>query len=493
MQNNNLLIGIKMTVLKKYPFTCFLIIHFLVWSIIPLLRGSLPMDSIEAVVWGQYCDWGTNKHPSLSGHMAYWFYHIFGGSHYGIYALSQLCVLLAFIYIYKLAKCFLSNDKALVSVMLLEGVIYYGYSTMEFNVNVVSLALWPMTVYHFYKALKDDKLSDWVLTGIFAGLNMFNKYVSGILLLCMLIFVLYDKTARAKFKSFGIYVCAAMCILVFLPHLLWLYEHDFFVMDYFLGRSSKAGFESAPLLKHIVYPIRFIGSQVLFGLGAMLIYFIANKKSQKESINLLSFDKRFLFCLGLLPLVVMMLVSMIGGIKLKSMWGFPVLYMLGILLFSFFPREFNENIKIKMIKGAYFMMLLLGFALTMVIMFNKSDKLHLKAVDYASEMEKIYHQKAQGKPFKYVAGDVWWVDNIALYAPSEPKPVIWADIKKNPWFDEDDFVASGALIVTAGKGEYQAAKNVLDNLSEPLILELEIKNPVGKIKRKTIYYGFYNI
>ena len=138
-------------------------------------------------------------------------------------------------------------------------------------------------------------------------------------------------------------------------------------------------------------------------------------------------------------------------------------------------------------------MLLSAFALIMVIMFNKSDKFHLETVNYAKQMENIYHQNANGKPFKYVAGDVWWADNIALYAPSAPKPVIWADIKKNPWFDEGDFMTSGALIVTAKKDEYQAVKKNLDNVSEPLTLELEIKNPIGKIKRKTIYYGFYNI
>ena len=482
-----------MSMLKKYPFTTFLLLHFFVWSVIPLLRSSLPMDSIEAIVWGQYCDWGTNKHPSLSGHIAYWFYELFNGSHLSIYLLSQICVLVAFIYIYKLAKFFLPEDKSVLSVMLLEGVIYYGYSTMEFNVNVVSLALWPLTVYYFYKALKENSLLSWILTGFFAGLNMFNKYVSGILLLCMLVFMIFDKSARQKFKTFGPYICAMVCLLTFLPHLIWLYKYDFFVMDYFLGRSSKAGFESFPILKHIVYPIKFLGAQVLFGLGSILIYFISTLKAQKEQINITKFDKNFLLCLGVLPVVIMFLLSMIGGIKLKSMWGFPVLYITGILLFKFFPKKFDENVKNRMIKGVYIIMMLMSIALISVILFNKSDKFHLQVTEYATKMEEIFKQQANGKPFKYVAGDVWWADNIALYAPSKPKPVIWADIDKNPWFDKNDFIKSGALVVTAGKGEYEAAKKNLKNISEANILELEIKNPIGKIKRKTIYYGFYNI
>ncbi|MBQ8870291.1 MAG: glycosyltransferase family 39 protein [Alphaproteobacteria bacterium] len=482
-----------MSFLKRYPLACFLFIHFIVWSSLPLLRGSLPMDSVEAIIWGQYCDWGTNKHPSLSGHMAYWAYNMFGAAHYGIYALSQLCILLAFIYIYKLANCFLSKDKSILSVMLLEGVIYYGYSAMEFNVNVVSLALWPMTIYYFYKSLQKDNMSDWILTGVFAGLNLFNKYVSCILLLCMLMLMVLDNNARQKFKTCKPYICAIFCILVFLPHFLWLYEHNFFVMDYFLGRSSKAGFDNVPILRHIIYPIRFFCAQILFSLGTLLIYFIPSFKVNKEKIDLTKFDKHFLFCLGVLPLLVMVLISIVGGIKLKSMWGFPVLYMIGILLFKFFPREFNDRIKVGMMKGVYIIMALMSVALVSVILFNKSDKLHLQAEKYALRMENIYHQYANKKPFKYVAGDVWWTTNVALYAPSEPKPIIWGNIKKNPWFDETDFVSSGALIITAGKGEYEAIRKILDNVSDPLTLELEIKNPFGKIKRKTIYYGFYNV
>ena len=189
----------------------------------------------------------------------------------------------------------------------------------------------------------------------------------------------------------------------------------------------------------------------------------------------------------------MVLISIVGGIKLKIMWGFPVLYIIGILLFKFFPREFNDRIKVGMMKGVYIIMALMSVALVSVILFNKSDKLHLQAEKYALRMENIYHQYANKKPFKYVAGDVWWTTNVALYAPSEPKPIIWGNIKKNPWFDETDFVSSGALIITAGKGEYEAIRKILDNVSDPLTLELEIKNPFGKIKRKTIYYGFYNV
>lgn len=482
-----------MIFLKRHPLIVFLIVHFLVWSIIPLLRSSLPMDSIEAIIWGQLCDWGTNKHPPLSGHMVYQFYVLGGHSQYAVYALSQLCVLIGFVYIYKLAQCFMGKECAVFSVMVLEGVIYYGFSSLEFNVNVVSLALWPATVYYFYRALCGGNLKYWALTGIFSGLNLVNKYVSGILLLAMLLFMLFDKEARGKFKTFGPYVAGIMCLVIIFPHLCWLYQYDFFVLDYFLSRGGKAGFENLPFLRHIVYPLKFIGAQILFGIGAALIYFGALAGGKRETRRISDFDFKFIVFHGIVPLILMFIISFAGGIKLKSMWGFPVLFMLGIMLFVFFPHQLETKEKRRMFIGTYLMMTIMAAAQICVIVFNKSDKLHLDVNGYGWQMERLWLQKTDGKPFKYVAGDVWWVDNVALFAPAKPKPVIWGDVRKNPWINAADFAASGALVITAGLDEYAKISNVLTDVSEPSAFEIELKNLAGKTKRKTIYYGFYNL
>lgn len=478
---------------KNYPLTCFLIVHFLVWSILPLLRDSLPMDSIEAVVWGWYCDWGTNKHPPLSGFVTYWFYVFGGKTHYAIYALSQICVLLGFVYVYKLATFFLDKQKAVAAVMLLEGVIYYGYSAAECNVNVMSLALWPITVFYFYKALQTQKLSDWFLLGFFAGLNILNKYVCGVLLIAMLFYMFYDKKARSQFKTFGPYLAAIMCVAVVAPHVWWLYQHDFFVFDYFLGRSTDADLAKLPILAHIFYPLKFLFTQALFGAGAFLIYFTAVRGSKNDKICLSDHDRAFLLVLGLMPLALMVLVSFVGGIKLKSMWGFPCLYMLGIILLTFIPRKFSETVMRKIYTGVYIVMLIMALALCCVFVFNKSDKMHLNAPQFALQMENIWFQNSGGKTFNYVVGDVWWADNVALYAPSQPKPIIWGDVNKNPWFDGDDFANSGALIVAADKKEYKWLTKHLTNVTQPQVFIVEIKNPIGKIKRKLLYYGFYNL
>ena len=68
--------------------------HLIVWSVVPWLTNTaLPLDSLEAVLWGFEMQWGYDKHPPLSGWLAYIFASALGD--FGVYFLSQICVVVA--------------------------------------------------------------------------------------------------------------------------------------------------------------------------------------------------------------------------------------------------------------------------------------------------------------------------------------------------------------------------------------------------------------
>ena len=138
-------------------------------------------------------------------------------------------------------------------------------------------------------------------------------------------------------------------------------------------------------------------------------------------------------------------------------------------------------------------MFLMAVAQAMIIYFNKSDKFQLDAKAFGQKLEEIWYQKNAKKPFEYVAGDVWWANNAALFAPSRPKPVIWGDVKKNPWFDANDIADKGALVLAADKDEYNMVRKNMKFVSKPQVLEVQVQNRSGRKKVKTVYYGFYNV
>ena len=265
---------------KKYLL--FLLIGTLVWAVVPMLRHSLPLDTQEALVWGKYCLWGTTKHPPFSGWLAWSFYNLVGGSDKLFYALSPLCVLAGLLGIYKLAKCFLPPMSALMATAFQLGIIFYNFSAVEFNVNVVSIALWPWTAYFFWQAYKKDKLKNWLLFGVFMALNILNKYVGSVLGMALFAFVLFNKKAWRLFKNPKAYLAGILCGVLLVPHLIWLYDNNFEMLNYIGSRNSTGKIKS--VVRHIVYPAKFLLAQILFALPAGLTFWLFARKADRTRL-----------------------------------------------------------------------------------------------------------------------------------------------------------------------------------------------------------------
>ena len=92
-------------------FGVFLLFHFIVWTLIPTFSNiNLPLDTIEALAWGSNLDWGYSKHPPLSAFTVEIFYSIFGSQDWAYYALSQIYIIIAFIFVWKFSLE-IFNDK----------------------------------------------------------------------------------------------------------------------------------------------------------------------------------------------------------------------------------------------------------------------------------------------------------------------------------------------------------------------------------------------
>lgn len=473
----------------KRTFWLFLLFNAVIWSIVPLLRLSLPMDTQEAIVWGKYSLLGTTKHPPFSGWLAYPFWQLFAHWDGALYLLSQLCVALGVAYIWRLARCFLSTHTALLAALLQFGIIYYNFSSVEFNVNVISLALWPMCAFYFWRAYTQNKWTDWLLFGLFAGINLLNKYISGILLMSLALFVLADKGALKLLKNIKVYVAAIICLLVIAPHVWWLYQNNFEMWHYMAQRSS--GGKITAWYRHLAYPLKFLAAQLLFCLPALLTYFIFRRRDKMPKPTTDKQNSLFIFITAVAPISIFALIGLISGSTLKSMWGFPCLYMVGIALFYFWPTDWSETKQKAFIKTMLCWTVLFAVAYTAQCLLTKSERFRLNAPQLAEQLEQKWATHTD-KPLEYVGADVWYANILALYGSHEIKPMIWLSPKNNPWFDAADFTQKGALVIANDAGEYAQYQHQLGAaLSNPETLTVELKNYLGKTKQKQIYYGFY--
>ena len=136
----------------------FLFSHIIIWTVVPSISNSnLPLDVIEAIAWSDGWPLGWDKHPPLSSWFPGLFFKVFGNQDWSYYLLSQIFVILAFFVVWKFSEDFFNNKSyCLISVLLLEGIYFYNFTTPEFNVNVCQLPFWALTVYYSWSSYKKN-------------------------------------------------------------------------------------------------------------------------------------------------------------------------------------------------------------------------------------------------------------------------------------------------------------------------------------------------
>ncbi len=399
-------------------FYIFIISHLLVWTLIPTLTNhNLPLDTIEALAWGSSLDWGFNKHPPMSAFLVEIFFQIFGAQDWAYYLLSQICVIITFFVVFKFAEDFFENKFfCLLSVLLLEGIYFYNFTTPEFNVNVCLMPFWALSVLYLWKGFKDNKIIDWFLGGLFAGFGFLSKYLFiylGFGIDIFLIYMIYKK--KIDFKCL---ISVIPFLIVLLPHLVWLTENNYITIYYGLDRT---GADDRNFLDHITHPLIFLVKQIGILIPFFLmLFFLSNKL--KSKFNFKDYKFLFLLAVNIVPIVSVFLTSMIMGVKIRTMWMTPFYLFFGILVVYIFQSQINLN-KLK------------GFVVTFILLFifspfaysyvslSKTDK----RTDYngkAAAQKASHFYKNQSKivgDIAYVKGNEWIAGNLSYHLKDRPK------------------------------------------------------------------------
>ncbi len=396
-------------------FYYFLLTHLMIWTLVPSITNhNLPLDTIEALAWGSNLDWGFNKHPPLSALAVKIFYQIFGSQDWVYYLLSQLFVIIAFYYVFKLSKEILNTEKhALLSVLLLEGIYFYNFTTPEFNVNVCMLPFWAMTAYYAYKCLKDHLTKDYIILGIVAALGFLSKYLFIYLLIGIKIFYIFY-IRKNNFKVNYI-VPGIIFLLILTPHLIWLTENNYITIAYGLKRTG----EIKSYLDHIILPLTFLGKQAGILIPFFILLFILTK-TIKTNFSFKDQNLLYILSITILPILLIFLTSAIIGAKIRTMWMTPFYLYIGTLFIYLFQNHINLN-QLKVFNYVFIFLFLLSPLLYGYISISQTDK----RTDYkGKEIAKVVEKnltRLEYNDVMSVAGNEWIAGNLCYHLKYRPK------------------------------------------------------------------------
>ena len=401
---------------EKKIFYLLCLYHLIIWTLVPYFSNkNLPLDVIEALAWGQDFDLGYNKHPPLSAWIPGLLFKIFGNKDWVYYLLSQIFIVISFIFLWKLSSFFLKKKvQILLSVLTIEGIAFYTFETPQFNVNICQIPLWIGTIYFFLKSIKNNKIADWIFLGTFSALGFLTKYIFAYLLISLFFYLIYIFFIRKKI-NFNFLYTVLIFFLITAPHFQWLIRNDFTTIYYALKRGGLNEFN---IYNHLLNPFKFLISQILILLPFLLLIYLLIKKIKIK----IPFDnQKFIFLLFsfLLPFFLILITSMVTGSRIRTMWMIPFYSLVGV----FFIFLYQDSINLKKLKS--FNILLIIFLIVSPTLYSLRSIYNDSRTGYegkkiALQIEKDWKAISKDE-ISNVGFSEWYAGNLSYHLSNRPK------------------------------------------------------------------------
>ena len=412
---------------KKF-FYYILFFHLFLWTIIPsILNENLPLDTIEGLVWGNELRLGYDKYPPIFPLFTELFYKFFGNQDWAYYLLSQLFVISCFLVIFNFSKYFLENDtQSLISVLLLECIFFFNYTTPELNAFIPLFLFLPATALFCWRAICYDNEFDWIMFGVFAGISTLTYYLALYFLAALSIFFIREIIKKKKL-NYKYFLTLISYLTILSPHLYFILSIDLKSIEYAFYRSfgdPLSGVSELKIMDHIFYPIIFLLKQAAI-LTPLLLLIRIIVSNFKIKINLKDEKLIFLFTITFLPIILMFLTSLVGGVRVRTMWMTTFYIFPGL----FFVYLLSSNIIIEKLKN--FLIVFLFFFLILPLIYGiesyiqKDKRTDFPGKKIAKKIQNVWSENFSNK-IDFVVGTGWvyggwYAGNLSYHLKDRPK------------------------------------------------------------------------
>jgi len=423
------------------------------WTLVPSLFYAAPPGDVPLVLAVGH-EWlpGSPYGPPL----AYWLAELaftLGGIT-GVYLLSQICVVVTYWAVFTLGRRILGAAHAAMAILLMAGISVFTVPTLEFGQSVLAMPLTALTLLFAYRALADNKRADWVAAGATLGLLLLTTDAGLILLALMTVFVIGTAQGRGRLASPGPWIAAIAVIVVFAPHLYWLY---------------RAGAEPLSALKML--PNLFMGEKRLMAWGNLLLLLLFSHAGlvvlamvaggalagrgtaapAVERVPAEPFAKAYVYYFALAPAFVATVLAVLtehggpigGAAPIVVLSGLGVVVAAGNTI-----RLYRQRISALVWLGLLIVPPAVIVAATVTLPWTAAVDLEVsKPANAMGQFFAETFRRRTGRPIAIVVGDVRTAGLVALASPERPSLYIDGSPALSPWMSDASVREKGAIIV----------------------------------------------
>ncbi len=432
-------------------FWLFAAAHASIWTILPFaLYANLPLDIVEALTYGREWQLGYDKLPPLP----WWLVEIAHravASDIAYYALGQASVLAAFAAVWAFMLRITAPAAAAASVLIIDGLHYFNFTSPKFNHDVVQLPFWALAGLSLHGALRTGRLGHWAVLGLALGLAFWAKYFVVVLGLPLVLFMLIDPRARRCLATPGPYLAAAICLVIVSPHLIWLYQNDWLPLGYAAARARA----SNGLLDHLIHPGFFALAQLFWLLPSLIIALpLLRRRYERDATAADNHDRGILALLAFGPAITVIGGSAVSGRGLITMWGYPLWLFLGPWIVASVSSRVDRACLTRLagtwaaVTALYAVSFVVEWAVLPYLDHRYRAEL-FPGEQLAEEISARFHAQTSA-PLAYVVSTMWLGGNIGHYSADHPRTLIDGNPRRAPWIDLGDLAASGGVVLWIG-------------------------------------------
>ncbi len=303
-------------------------------------------DMLETFAWGIAWQLGYFKHPPLMAWIAAGWFELFPRTNFFFYLLASFNVEATVLVMAAIATRYLSPRQitiAVVAAQLLPPLTFLG---LTYNANSAMLPIWALSFLFYLRVLERRRLVDAAVLGLLLGLAMLAKYHSAVLVLALAIHVLADREVRPLLATPLPWISSAVALLVFAPHVIWLFGHDFWPV-----RFAATGQGGGGIGAHAYYAGEFVVSFIGYSLPGLAVVGLFRNFSDGgplmdwQAVARLrgSVEGRALLAVAFLPFLLTMVLALAIAANLTSTWEIPFFFCIPILLTLLLPERIAER------------------------------------------------------------------------------------------------------------------------------------------------------
>lgn len=422
-----------------------------IWVLVPTLFYAAPPTQLAELLAVSRNSGGLLP---LLPPLAYWLAELaFGlGGLFGIYLLSQICVLVALWSVFALGRATLGERHAALATLLMTGVYFVTVPTPDFSPSILAMPLWGLALLHFWRAAAEDRELYWLALAVDLALLLLTTYLASFLIALLAIFGLLNPLSRPKLLRSGAMAAGLIVAVMLIPHALWLAGSGY-------QSLSLPNLRSADLIEKNLYALaRILGILIIGHAGLVVIAVVATSAFRKSGAEAATIERKpvselassFITYFALVPAALLIIAAVIASYSGPISFG-PVILLSGLAV-VLAAGDFIAICRQRTAVFAWFAFLLAPpvIAVMTAMLLPWTAVSDPPVALPAREMGRFFtenFERRTGQKLAFVTGDPALAPLIAIGSPSRPSVFGSAEAGQPQPATQDELFDKGAIVV----------------------------------------------